>query len=50
MAPERVMQALQDMQADNPNADTEALRFAISVSELQPDTGVVNAVRASQFG
>ncbi len=39
MAPEKVMQALEDLQQNNPNTDAEAMRFAISVSELQPDTG-----------
>jgi hypothetical protein len=40
MAPDKVMQALEDLQANNPNADAEAMRFALSCSELQPDTGV----------
>ena len=39
MAPERVLKALEDMQQNQPNTDAEAMRFAISVSELQPDTG-----------
>jgi hypothetical protein len=37
------MQALEDLQHNNPNADAEAMRFAISVSELQPDTGTPTA-------
>lgn len=40
MAPEKVLKALQDMQQNQPNTDAEAMRFAISVSELLPDTGV----------
>jgi hypothetical protein len=39
MAPEKVLKALEDMQHNTPNTDAEAMRFAISVSELQPDTG-----------
>lgn len=39
MAPEKVMKALEDLQTNAPNTDAEAMRFAISVSELQPDTG-----------
>lgn len=38
-APEKVLKALEGLHSE-PNADTEAMRFAISVSELQPDTGV----------
>jgi hypothetical protein len=40
MAPEKVLKALEDLQHNTPNTDAEAMRFAISVSELQPDTGV----------
>lgn len=39
MAPEKVLKALEDLQQNSPNADAEAMRFAISVSELQFDTG-----------
>lgn len=39
MAPEKVLKALEDLQHNTPNTDAEAMRFAISVSELQPDTG-----------
>lgn len=45
MAPDKVLQALEDLQANQPNADAEAMRFALSCSELQHDTGA-HAFRA----
>lgn len=48
LAPEKVLKALEDMQQSQPNTDAEAMRFAISVSELQPDTGEQTRIKEAR--